>query len=172
MCQPVFGAGSYGEVSAKTSLASYEAFVGLRFLTDASGRRVEGRKLDKYVIGTREFLVFPGNPLGNKSKSIVETFPHLDWDAFVRRLDANKLWERFYRMSKDSFLELLDLVRPDLEKNESQGARSTAAGVIASELRPSITLRWLAGASYQDLAIIHGVHCASVYDVIKECVNL
>jgi len=62
MCKPVFSSGSWGETSQKASLASYEAFVGLRFLSDASGRRVESRKLDKYLIANREVLIYPGNP--------------------------------------------------------------------------------------------------------------
>jgi len=95
----------------------------------------------------------------------------MDWGAFIVRLDANKLWKIFYRMSKDSFMELLSLVGSDLGKNEKQGACSTSAGVIIPELRLSITLQWLAGDSYQDIAIIHGVHCGSVYQVVRECVN-
>lgn len=73
-------------------------------------------------------------------------------------------------MSKSSFMELLSLVRADLEKNEEQGSRSTDAGAISPELRLSITLRWLAGASYQDIAIIHGVHNGSVYAVVNACI--
>ena len=171
MRRPVFGAGSWGEATHKASLASYEAFVGLKFLTDASGRRVESRKLYKYIIGNREVLIFPGNPLGNKSKASAEMFPRLDWDKFVVRLDSNNLWKRFYRMSKSSFMELLELLRPDLEKNQTKGSCSTTAGTISPELRLSITLRWLAGASYQDIAIIHGVHNGSVYAVVNSGIS-
>jgi hypothetical protein len=47
----------------------------------------------------------------------------LVWGVFTKRLDSTKGWKRFYRMSKGSFLELLELAR--LERNENQGwARS------------------------------------------------
>ena len=148
----------------------YEAYVGLRFLTNARGRTVQRRRLDKYIIGSREAHIFPDNPLGNKSKSDAEKFARMDWDVFVVQLDAKNLWKRFYRMSKGSFFKLLELVRLDLEKNSLQTLRSTNAGAITPELRLSITLRWLAGASYQDVAIIHGVDFSSVYLVAKECI--
>ena len=69
MRRPVFGPGSFSHASSKASLAQYEAYVGLRFVTNARGRKVQSRQLDKYIIGGREAHIFPGNPLGNKSKS-------------------------------------------------------------------------------------------------------
>ena len=40
MCRPVFGPGSFSDTSSKASLAQYEAFVRLRFLTNTRGRIV------------------------------------------------------------------------------------------------------------------------------------
>jgi len=141
MHRPVFGPGSFSHASSKASLTQYEVYVGLRFLTNARGCKVQNRQLDKYIIGGREAHIFPGNSLGNKSKSDAEKYARMDWDAFVVRLDAKNLWKQFYRMSKGSFFELLELVRPDLEKNSVQSLRSTNAGAITPELRLSITLR-------------------------------
>ena len=69
MRRPVFGPGSFSHASSKASLTQYEVYVGLRFVTNARGRIVQSRQLDKYIIGGREAHIFPGNPLGNKSKS-------------------------------------------------------------------------------------------------------
>ena len=145
MRRPVYGPGSFHDSAQCASLASYEAFNSLRFLADASGRRIQGRKLDKYIIRDRDYLVFAGNPLGNKSKEKKDRFPRMDWDLFAKRLDPNKLWKRFYRISKESFSDLLALIRPELERNVAQGARSSFDGVVFPELRLSMTLRWLAG---------------------------
>ena len=171
MRRPVYGPGSFHDSAQCASLASYEAFNSLRFLADASGRRIEGRKLDKYIIRDRDYLVFPGNPLGNKSKAAEDRFPRMEWGLFAKRLDSNKLWKRFYRMSKESFFELLGVIRPELERNEAQGARSSFDGVVLPELRLSMTLRWLAGGSYIDISIIHGVAASTFYEVVKDTVR-
>jgi len=84
MRRPVFGPGSFSHASSKANLAQYEAFVGLRFLTNARDCIVQNRQLDKYI-GDREAHIFPGNPLGNKSKSDAEKFARMDWDAFIVR---------------------------------------------------------------------------------------
>ena len=41
MRRPVYGPGSFHDSAQCASLASYEAFNSLRFLADASGRRIE-----------------------------------------------------------------------------------------------------------------------------------
>jgi hypothetical protein len=157
MRRPVFGAGSWHEETQRASLASYETFTSLRFLTDGLGRRVESNKLDKYIINGNEYLDYTVNPLGNKSRPAEDYFPRMDWGSFTKRLDATKLWKRFYRMSKESFLELLDLAREGLERDEIQGLRNSYGGVVSPELRLSMTLWWLAGGNYVDIAIIHGI---------------
>ena len=139
MRRPVFGAGSWHEETQRASLASYEAFTSLRFLKDGLGRRVESNKLDKYIINGNEYLDYTGNPLGNKSRPAEDYFPRMNWSSFTKRLDATKLWKRFYRMSKESFLELLDLAREGLERDEIQGLRSSYGGVVSPELRLSMT---------------------------------
>jgi hypothetical protein len=171
MRRPVFGAGSWHEETQRASLASYEAFTSLRFLKDGLGRRVESNKLDKYIINGNEYLDYTGNPLGNKSRPAEDYFPRMNWSSFTKRLDATKLWKRFYRMSKESFLELLDLAREGLERDEIQGLRSSYGGVVSPELRLSMTLRWLAGGSYVDIAIIHGVAISTFYKVVNSTVE-
>ena len=140
MRRPVFGDGSWQQQTQRATLSSYEAFTSLRFLADDRGRRVEGRKLDKYVIRGREYFDFPGNPLGNKSKAEEDRFPRMNFARFSNRLDAANLWKRFYRMSKESFFELLELARPGLARDEAQGSRSSFDGVVSPEQRLSMTL--------------------------------
>jgi hypothetical protein len=91
MRRPVFGAGSWHEETPRAPLASYEAFTSLRFLIDGLGRRVESRKLDKYIINGNEYLEYPGNPFGNKSRPAQDYFPRVDWGLFTKRLDVRGL---------------------------------------------------------------------------------
>jgi len=105
----------------------------LDFLRRCEEPRGRARKLDRYVLHGHEFLVFPGNPKGNKSRPAVDRMPRMDWDKFVDRLDACALWKRFYRMSKASFFELLSHVRADLERDDAQAQRSTHGGAVSPE---------------------------------------
>jgi len=139
----------------------------LDFLRRCEEPRGRARKLDRYVLHGHEFLVFPGNPKGNKSRPAVDRMPRMDWDKFVDRLDACALWKRFYRMSKASFFELLSHVRADLERDDAQAQRSTHGGAVSPEQRLSITLRYLAGGAYQDISIMHGIVHSTFYDVVK-----
>jgi hypothetical protein len=68
--RPVFGAGSWGEGMQHASLASYEAFTSLLFLTDGLGRRIESRKLDKYIINGNERLKQPCIRHASDSQSV------------------------------------------------------------------------------------------------------
>ena len=139
----------------------------LEFLRRCEEPRGRARKLDRYVLHGHEFLVFPGNSKGNKSIPAADRMPRMDWDKFVARLDACALWLRFYRMSKDSFFELLSFVRADLERDDAQAERSTHGGAVSPEQRLSITLRYLAGGAYQDICIMHGIVHSTFYEVVK-----
>ena len=145
-----------------------QTLLDLDFLRRCEEPERRGRKqLDRYVLRGHEFLVYPGNPKGNKSLPREDRMPRMDWDRFSDRLDACALWKRFYRMSKDSFFELLALVRPELERDTEKGDNASFDGVVTPEQRLSITLRYLAGGAYQDICLIHGIVTSTFYDVVK-----
>jgi hypothetical protein len=55
MRRPVFGAGSWHDETQRASLASYEAFTSLRFLTDGLGKLVESNE-SIGVVGTIQII--------------------------------------------------------------------------------------------------------------------
>jgi len=87
---------------------------------------------------------------------------HLNWDEHVAKLEHEEEFDQTYRMSHESFIKLLNLVRakvtPDIIK-----ALNSAPEPIYPELVVAIGLRWLAGGSYADLKNVYGVSKTSVY---------
>ena len=63
-----------------------------------------------------------------------------------------------YRMHETAFENLLDILRPGLERNQAMAERSSEAGRIEPAVRLAVTLRYLAGGTYVDL--LHLYHCA------------
>eukprot|EP00171_Calliarthron_tuberculosum_P002194 IDg2194t1 len=73
-------------------------------------------------------------------------------------------FKRAFRMSFCSFHRLRDALAPKLQRNEAQGARSSAGSIdVASQL--GIFLRTLAGAQYIDIMLCFGVSRSTVYQV-------
>lgn len=66
-----------------------------------------------------------------------------------------------YRMTKARHSQLLEELRPDLERNE-QKARNSAGSPVYPYLQLCIGLRMVAGGSYLDIADAHAVHESTV----------
>ena len=88
-------------------------------------------------------------------------------------------------MGREAFDELVDAVSGHLEKDVVtsgpynsvfQSKRSCGdVGLISTTLKVSMTLRWLAGGSYLDIAAHHGVSHTSFYrfrDAVLEAILL
>jgi hypothetical protein len=74
-------------------------------------------------------------------------------------------------MSKDSFGELCELLRPDISSSARGLNGNAESGLVAPELKLSMTLRYLAGGSYLDIVDMHGVHRSSFYGHVWSVVD-
>jgi hypothetical protein len=89
----------------------------------------------------------------------------MTWEEHMN-LMADGLFLRAYRMSKQSFKRLADLVRPYVVVDQAMARRSTRTGEITTEMRLSIALRYFAGGSYLDIATSHGVHTTTFFSIV------
>jgi len=87
--------------------------------------------------------------------------PFYSWPVFIRGIQPT-FFARMYRMPKDVFLKLAEMLVL------GQGIREYRS---CSLMRLSITLRWLAGGSYLDLAAAHHQSISSVYLHIGTTIN-
>ena len=79
-------------------------------------------------------------------------------------------FRRVFRMQRNTFLSLLNVIRPDLERDGVMAARSSG-GRIEPEIRLALTLRLLAGSSYLDSTVLFGVSRPFFYAVFLETVD-
>jgi hypothetical protein len=79
-------------------------------------------------------------------------------------------FQRVLRMQRHTFSSLLNVIRPDLERDTGMALRSSG-GRIEPEIRLALTLRLLAGASYLDAMMRFGISRSSCYVVFHSTVN-
>ena len=92
----------------------------------------------------------------------------MDWEARVASLSDFQFRKR-YRMKKPSFNKLVAQLRPLIEP-DAQKAKNSSGSPIKTEVRLSVTLRFLGGGSYLDGVDMHGLGDNTVYPVIwKTC---
>lgn len=89
----------------------------------------------------------------------------LNWQQHVRLLVAEKNFERYYRMSLESFEKLVDLVRPTITFDEDMSIRSSGgtAAYISAEIVMHCLIRYLAGGSYLDIRLVGTISIPSFY---------
>jgi DDE superfamily endonuclease len=73
-------------------------------------------------------------------------------------------------MQRNTFSSLLNVIRPDLERDGKMALRSSG-GRIEPEKRHALTLRLLAGASYLDIMMLFGISRSSCCAVCHETVD-
>jgi hypothetical protein len=97
---------------------------------------------------------------------------HRDRDGAMRRIAAldDRGFKARYRMTKARHSQLLEELRPDLEKNE-QKARNSAGSPVYPYLQLCICLRMVAGGSYLDISDSHAVHESTVRVVFIRVMN-
>ena len=83
---------------------------------------------------------------------------HADREFGLRQMTEMSDYEfqRHFRMTRRGFNELLGLVAIDITVNEDMASRSSGSSVSATT-RIAVTLRWLAGGSYLDIARLYGI---------------
>jgi hypothetical protein len=90
----------------------------------------------------------------------------------IRQKLSDYHFRRAYRMSYDRLKELVDLLSPFLEQTRSTHfRRKVVNGPISDALRVSICLRFLAGGSVYDIALVYGVAVSTVYQIVGEVVD-
>ena len=72
-------------------------------------------------------------------------------------------FRRMYRMHKESFNELVDILAPKLPQQQPRKRGKDVNGPITNETRLAMALRWFAGGSKYDIACNHGVGVGEVY---------
>ena len=110
---------------------------------------------------------FPGNRKGNNSNDDRTALGRFDWDSHLAKLRALGLFKRYYRMSKERFESLYELLLDDLSRVESKAKNSTEQGPIPPRARLSCVIRWLAGGCYLDLVVIHIMSTTEFYETLK-----
>ncbi|CAN0023998.1 unnamed protein product [Pylaiella littoralis] len=84
----------------------------------------------------------------------------LSWEYHESDLDERDGWRRSYRMDKQTFYKLAELLRPLLEVN-----------TYFAQVRLAVALRILAGGSYWCAALMFGLSLQSVYLVLWQVID-
>ena len=92
----------------------------------------------------------------------------VDWKTFSEAHMKNneKDFIKCLRMPLKAFEKLHEILKDDLHKNRRMGAKR--GGVIASEIRLYITLRYLGGGSMHDIRRTFGCGKSTAYHIIHE----
>ena len=77
--------------------------------------------------------------------------------------------QRAYRMSQQAFFKLHGMLRPQLQTSEKP--RGSPNGLISTTIHLAAALRFFAGGSPYDLAIVHGISHSSVYESVWSVVD-
>lgn len=111
------------------------------------------------VASTAAFFMFNdggrlhGTRLGAK---IIER-ERKDVESYINKMD-NKSFRRRYRMGKEAFWSLLDIIEDNLESTGEKRKRgATPNGNITKASRLSMAIRYFSGGDPLDIADVHGV---------------
>ena len=116
------------------------------------------RKKKKLVMST---VVSFGLPSARTNK---RTNTPMDWETRVRNLPPRQFLRR-YRIDHAGFKKIVERITPYLAPRSKFHPNQTS-----NELKLSMTLRWCAGASYLDVADMHGVSEGSFYRHLWETI--
>lgn len=98
---------------------------------------------------------------GNGRRARVRTF-----DEYAATL-SDREWRKRFRITQPRFFTLLELIRPDLQKDAQQASRSSGSGV-SPEWRLAIALRMYAGADTNGASDMAHVADTSVWPITHE----
>ena len=98
-------------------------------------------------------------PLSRKRRDVMSIFTEL----------GPTYTQRAYRMSAEAFFKPHDILFPQLVRPRK--TRGTPNGKINSTINLAVALRFFAGGSPYDLAIVHGISHSSVYESVWTVVD-
>ena len=93
----------------------------------------------------------------------------MSWQGHASMHNENIYFHRALRMSLQSFKNLVNILRPDLHKDELKG--SCRGGALSPEISVFATLRWLAGASFLDICPLVGISKTAFYDTLWKTIG-
>ena len=109
-----------------------------------------------------------GRVITKRAKTVLQQ--RCRWDRFVIINQDRPMFRRHMRMTYDSFLTLLDKIRPFLPVPD-QKMGSLRGGIIIPELQLYATIRYLAGASYTCICYFCKFSAPSFYRVVRNTFN-
>jgi DDE superfamily endonuclease len=104
----------------------------------------------------------------SRSRSVLHQ--RLHWAKFVRLNKDRPMFRRHMRMSHESFVKLLSMIKPHIS-NPDVRMGALRGGVILPELRLYATLRYLAGGSYTDICFFCGISTSMFYSSVWEVIH-
>eukprot|EP00953_Heterococcus_sp_UTEX-ZZ885_P020783 11626-Heterococcus_DN1.PRE.3 len=86
----------------------------------------------------------------------------ISFDEHKKLLIQENAFKRYYRMAEETFDLLVATLEPVLT-TESPEMAALRNGEVTAESQVALTLRWLAGGSYDDLRLLHGIAKSTFY---------
>lgn len=114
------------------------------------------------VIITPKFL----SKKAKKRRKRRKEYQRLLWNEYWNRNAENPEFERLIRMPRQAFLNLVDLLRNDLQVDAKMA--SMRGGEISPEMAVFLTIRYLAGGTALDIKELLEISRATFYYVLKK----
>ncbi|CAN0226158.1 unnamed protein product, partial [Scytosiphon promiscuus] len=92
-----------------------------------------------------------------------------DWEEYIEPLVRDGSFRRRYRMSKDDFDELYQMLRPRLEKGLKWGTGRN--GTVRGEWSLAGALRWLAGGTIEEVMMGPNVAKSTAYRMVHDGID-
>ena len=100
-------------------------------------------------------------------RRIAHVYDRRDPFVLINEADASGMFDREFRMSRNSFFKLYHALEPFLKPSPNSRRPDTCHGVT----KLMVAIRFLAGGSYLDLKTIHGLSVGSIYHFVKVVID-
>ena len=87
-----------------------------------------------------------------------------DW-AYHDYVLSERDFKLRYRVTKESFAKLHEMLKPSIEtKNKTKAGNARIGGAVDSRVRLALTLRYIAGAMMNDLALVYRISVSECFE--------
>jgi hypothetical protein len=126
---------------------------------------------DEEMVLLEEVVAGMETVLPQERNNMVPIRNRIDWDKHVQQLfeESTLAFTRMYRMDYSSFMELVEIVRPNLTVDEVMSRVRAGNQPIIPEISLHCLLRWFAGGSYLDIRVSVGISVRTFYRNMKKC---
>lgn len=131
---------------------------------------------DEALVGILTYIVLRDAELMSERRTIVGRIGNIQrvrrqWSVWEACLEEKEFSLR-YGMTKSAFTRLADALRPHIEPRAiARGSGHTAERAICCELRLAVTMRWLRGGSYIDIADWAGIERDTVRTIFWSTIH-